>query len=134
VYLVDTNVLSEVVKRAPHPGVLAWLARQSAVKVSVVSVFELEYGIARAPPARRPLLVEWLEGLLASPAHQFVPLNVGVARAAGELRRRAEEAGRPRPLADLLIAATALTEGAVVVTRNVADFEGLGVPLLDPFG
>lgn len=132
-YLADTNVLSELVKPAPNPGVLAWFAGQSTVKVSVASVAELEFGLARAPAGKRAKLVAWLEGMLASPAWEFVPLDLATARAAGQLRHRAEQAGRPRPSLALLIAAAGLVSGSVVVTRNVADFEGLGVALLDPF-
>lgn len=132
-HLVDTNVLSEVLKRAPSPSVVAWLGKQERVRVSVVSVMEIEFGIANAAAARRPALVSWFEGLLSSPAHELVPIDEAVARAAGSLKQRTLAAGRPRPLPDLLIAATALVTGSVVVTRNTSDFEGLGVALLDPF-
>lgn len=133
-FLVDTNVLSELVKRTPHPGVVAWLGAQEAIRISAITIMELEFGIARAPDGRRERLLAWLESMLASPAHHVVPLDAAIARAAGQLRHRAEQAGRPRPLADLLIAATALIAGSAVATRNTADFTGLGVALLDPFG
>jgi predicted nucleic acid-binding protein len=133
-YVVDTNVLSEVMRPVPNAGVVAWLGAQPAIQVSAITIMELEFGIARAPEGRRATLLAWLEGMLASPTHHVLPLDTAVARAAGQLRRRAEELGRPRPLADLLIAATALVAGSVVATRNTADFVGLGVPLLDPFG
>ncbi|MEW6431727.1 MAG: type II toxin-antitoxin system VapC family toxin [Myxococcota bacterium] len=132
-HLLDTNVLSEALKRAPNARVIEWMARQSTVKLSVVSVMEIEFGIARAPTSRQGDLTTWLEGILSSPAHELVPIDHVVARAAGQLKQRAERAGRPRPLPDLLIAASALVTGSVVVTQSTADFEGLGVPLLNPF-
>ena len=132
-FLLDTNVLSEEMKREPNAQVLTWLARQGRVQVSVVTVMELEAGIARAPAGKRARLLTWLEGLLESEAHEVVPVSPAIARAAGQLKARAESRGKPRPLADLLIAATATVTGAVVATRNTDDFEGLGVPLLDPF-
>jgi predicted nucleic acid-binding protein len=132
-YLVDTNVLSEPTRRTPNPAVLAWLGQQRVVRVSAISVMELEFGIERLEGARRRNLLNWLEQLLASPAHQLVPVDVSVARAAGHLKRLAEASGRPRALADLLIAASAQVSGSVVATRNTPDFEGLGVALLNPF-
>ncbi len=133
-YLVDTRVLSELVKPVPNSGALAWFASQASVKVSVIWLTELEFGIARAAPHKRKKLVTWLEAMLASPAWEFLPLDQAAARAAaGQLEQRAEPVGRPRPALDLFIAASALVSGSVVVTRNVSDFEGLGVPVLDPF-
>lgn len=133
-FLVDTNVLSEWTRKAPAPAVLAWLGAQPKVQVSAVSVAELEYGIARLLEGpKRAKLVQWLEGLLASPAVEVLPVDVAVARAAGRLRGRVESAGQPRPPLDLLIAATAQVHGAIVATRNTGDFAGLGVPVFDPF-
>lgn len=88
----------------------------------------------RAPPTgRRDLLRQWLEDLLTSTGVEIVPVDAAVAREAGKLKAQCEAAGRPRPLIDLLIAATAHVTGDVVVTPNTADFEGLGVALLNPF-
>lgn len=133
-FLADTNVLSEWTRRAPAAPVLAWLATQPKIQVSAVSVLELEYGLARlGDGSKKARLAQWLEGLLASPAVEVLPVDVAVARAAGRLRGRVEAAGRPRPTLDLLIAATAQVHGAIVATRNTSDFEGLGVPVFDPF-
>jgi predicted nucleic acid-binding protein len=133
VYLVDTNVLSEVLKRAPNAGVISWLSRQPTVRVSSISVMEIEFGIARAPAHRQPALTAWLETVLSSEAHELVSVDAAIARAAGQLKGRTERAGRPRPWADLIIAASALVTGSVVATRNTGDFEGLAVPLVNPF-
>ncbi|MDX2014078.1 MAG: type II toxin-antitoxin system VapC family toxin [Myxococcaceae bacterium] len=132
-YLLDTNVLSEPLKKVPNAGVLTWLGQQSTVKASVISLMELEAGVMGAPAPRRAPLTAWLEELVSSPAHAFVPIDTVVARAAGQLKHRSAQAGRPRPWADLVIAASALVTASVVVTRNTQDFEGLGIPLLNPF-
>src|SRR5688572_27325467 len=131
-YLVDTNVLSELPRRHPHAGVLRWLAAQDAILMSVISVEELAFGVARAPEARQPKLVRWLEGLLASTAG-VLEVNRAIAKAAGELRAAREVAGRRVAQADMLIAATALIHGLTLATRNGRDFEGCGVAIVDPF-
>lgn len=133
-YLVDTNVISEPTRARPSAPVLEWLGRQSAVKLSAVSLIELEYGIARLPKSeKRERLAAWLEGLLGSTGVTVIAVDGPIARAAGRLRRLAEAAGRQPTPFDLVIAATAQVTGSVVATRNTADFEGLGVPLLNPF-
>lgn len=131
-YLVDTNVLSELPRPRPDPRALRWLTRQDAIIVSVVSVEELAFGVARSPAARRPKLTRWLTGLLDSAA-QVLEVNLTVAKAAGELRAVREAAGRRVAQADMLIAATAVVHGLTLATRNTRDFEGCGVALLNPF-
>lgn len=133
-YLVDTNVLCEPTREQASESVGRWLLSQGSVKVSALSLMELEFGLARlANGAKRDRLTRWVEAVLASPAVEIVSIDAAVARSAGRLKRLAERSGRPRPLADLLIAACAQVTGCVVATRNTADFEGLGVPLLNPF-
>lgn len=132
-FLVDTNVLSEQMRNAPDGRVMAWLERQPVIAVSVITVMELDSGVTRAPAAKRDPLRQWLDDLLASPAHEFLPVTIAIARAAGQLEARMLTRGKQRSAPDLLIAATALTHGAVLVTRNTRDFEGMGVGLLNPF-
>ncbi len=133
-YLVDTHVLCEPTRPQAAESVGQWLLSQASVKVSALSLMEIEYGLARLPQGeKRNRLTKWLEAVLASPAVEIVAIDVAVARSAGRLKLLAESRGRPRPMADLIIAACAQVTGSVVATRNTADFEGLGVPLLDPF-
>lgn len=133
-FLVDTNVICEPTRAKPSPAVLAWLGAQASVRVSTVSLIEIEHGIMRLPIGeKRSRLTKWLEGLVASPGVTWVAVDAAVARAAGRLKHQAEAIGRQRPTLDLVIAASALVTGSVVATRNTPDFEGLGVPLLNPF-
>lgn len=132
IYLLDTNVVSELVRPRPAPQVRAWLASREEVALSVVSIEELVFGIERAPAARRPRLAAWFDDLLDNLA-RIEEVTAGIARAAGELRARRMRAGRPVTQADMLIAATALVHGWTLATRNVADFEDCGVLILDPF-
>jgi predicted nucleic acid-binding protein len=132
-YLIDTNVVSELPRRRPHPAALAWLASQTTLTMSAVTVEELCYGVARAGSEQRKRLAEWLDRLLAIPP-EILPVDERVARAAGSLRAERASAGVIMAQADALVAGTARVTGRVLVTRNVRHFEGCGVALLNPFG
>ena len=130
--LVDTNVLSELPRPKPHSNVMAWFAAQDAIHVSVVTLEELTFGVARASPRVRSRLVRWLEAFLeAKPV--VLDVTAAIARVSGELRAVRESRGRRVAQADMLIAATALAHGLTLVTRNRRDFEGCGVTVVDPF-
>ena len=131
--LVDTNVLSELPRPRPAASVLRWLAAQETIALSVVTLEELTFGVARATPTARARLGRWLDALLdARPI--VLDVTPTIARASGELRAAREARGRRVAQADMLIAATALAHGLTLATRNVKDFEGCGVRLFNPFG
>lgn len=128
-FLADTNVLSEVVRRQPDAGVLDWFESQSEIALSVVTVHEVITGLSWKP---RPKVRAWFEHFLTSHC-QVLPVSVQIARRSGELRGAALSRGQTRSVADSLIAATAQIHGLTLVTRNLRDFSGWGIPLLNPF-
>jgi predicted nucleic acid-binding protein len=131
-HLVDTNVLSELARPRPVTNVVRWFANQEQIAISVITVEELAYGVARAPVARRRKLVPWLESMLES-VELLLDVTPAVARAAGDLRASRDRAGRPVAQADMLIAATALVHGLTLATHDVRDFDHCGVVVVDPF-
>lgn len=131
--LFDTNVLSELIRPKPDAKVLAFVRAQSDPFVSVVTLHELSYGAERAQPARRAKLIAWIAALRAQFAGRIVRVSEDIAAESGRLRALAEAQGRPTEALDALIAACALSRGAVIATRNTDDFEPMGVSVLDPW-
>ena len=133
-YLLDTNVLSELVRPRPEPRVQAWIAStpDTALHISVLTLGELRQGVERLPAGpRREKLRVWLETDLTEWFDDRVlPVTAQVADRWGRLVASAK---RPLATIDSLTAATALTHGLRVVTRNVRDFALPGVEVFDPW-
>ena len=134
-YLLDTNVVSEVIGRnSTDDRVASFLSERGDLWLSAVAIHELEYGLRLLPRGRR--LAE-LDAALASFVAEYedriLPLDRRAAEQAAELRARSQQAGRPPGLADALIAGTAKAHDLAVATRNVADFEHLEVSVLNPW-
>lgn len=132
-YLLDTNIVSELARRTPDPGVLRFMDEASDICVSVVVFHELAYGLAAAKPETVKALTLFVARLRAKLGPDALPVDLAVAEAAGRLRGLARGQGRVLHQGDALIAATTLLSGCVLATRNEKDFEGLGVPLVNPF-
>ena len=136
-FLLDTNVVSELTRPRIEPKVQNWIASQAlgALHVSVVSVGEMEKGFTTMSDlARKAQLEAWLEQqLLELFRGQVLPVTRAIAKRWGVFDGTRQMAGRPLSVPDGMIAATAFENGLVVVTRNVKDFEGLGVPLFNPW-
>ena len=131
--LIDTNVLSELPRPRPNAGVLRWLEGQGGLVLSVISIEELAYGVARTSPPMRRRLGKWLEELVAA-TDCTLDVTPAIACASGELRAAREALGCRVAQADMLIAATALVHGLPLATRNTRGFEGCGVVQVNPFG
>lgn len=134
-YLLDTNVVSEPLKKRPHTRVLAFLRQLKVGEayLSALTLGELAQGVARAPEARRPTLVAWLSELKESFSGRILPLDAEVMEIWGELTGKALVEGRPLSPLDAMLAATALRHGLTLATRNTEDFRHLPVPLLNPW-
>ncbi len=133
-YLLDTNIVSEAGRKRPDAGVVRFLNEQANLRVSVILFYELMFGVEKAPKAEQARLRLFYEALEQKFAPRAFPVDLAAARKAGELRALAHRKGRVLADADALIAATAIAHGATLVTRNVKDFEGLDVRVLNPFG
>jgi len=133
-YLIDTNVLSELRRKAPAPTVVRWFAQRPAgtLYLSVLTLGEIRKGIeALADVPRRLVLLDWLETELpAFFSGRILGIDVAVADRWG---RMVAAAGRPLPAIDSLLAATAAHHGFILVTRNLRDVQGLGVQVVDPW-
>ncbi len=133
-YLVDTNALSELRRRQPNPGVVAWFSQRPATTlyVSVLTLGEIRKGIETLPDSERRLtLLDWLEvELPAFFAGRILSVDGHVADRWGRLLA---EAGRPVPAIDSLLAATALCHDLRLVTRNARDFSFPGLDVINPW-
>lgn len=131
-FLLDTNVVSELRRPKPHGAVLSWLevTPAEALFLSVVTLAEVQRGIEltrERDGAKAQQLERWLDAVAST--WSILPLTGPICRRWARLQH-----GRPREaIEDLLIAATALEQNLVVVTRNVKDYKGLGVRWLNPF-
>src|ERR1700737_2873478 len=131
-YLLDTNVVSELRKRKPHQGVVAWVrqAPEEALHLSAVTIGEIQAGIeiTREQDAEKAKEIEvWLDSVAQT--YNVLAVDAPIFRRWAQLMHRRPD----HHLEDALIAATALVKGLNVVTRNVDDFEPFGVPLINPF-
>lgn len=135
-FLLDTNVISERSKAQPDDRVRAWLAahRVGETSLSVITLAELEQGVLRLGDTRRAAELRGFLGRVeAQFAGRILDIDRAVARTWARMTAAALGAGQPLGYADSLIAATALTHGLTVVTRNIRDFTPSGVALINPW-
>jgi toxin FitB len=135
--LLDTNVISEFLKPEFNQNAALWLEAQDrgALYLSTVTIAEIAYGVSRLQDGKRKTrLEEKIRQITREDfAQRVLPLDGVSAWCSGEIRVRRERVGKPVSLADAAIAATAITHGLSLATRNIRDFEGLDLKLINPF-
>lgn len=135
--LIDTNVISELMRPEPSKAVLAWFGHQTAADLHLSAVVEAELrrGAAVLPAGkRRERLIAEIDAMIFEDfAGRVLPFDSAAAVAFAAIFVNRQAAGRPISFPDCQIAATARAHGAVIATRNVADFEGCGIDVINPW-
>lgn len=135
--VLDTNVISELARHVPDPGVLSWLDsfEVSDVATTAITAAELRYGVARLPDGQRKQeLTGVIRGILTEDFHgRVLPFDERASVPYADIVADRERIGRPIGVADAQIAAICRDLGAILSTRNIADFEATGVELINPW-
>jgi hypothetical protein len=137
VIALDTNVISELARQAPDPGVLSWLDSLDVADVvtTAITAAELRYGVARLPDGHRKReLTAVIRGILTEDFQgRVLPFDERASVRYAEIVADREPTGRPIGVADAQIAAICRDLGAILATRNTADFEETGIELINPW-
>jgi predicted nucleic acid-binding protein len=135
--ILDTNVISELMRAEPDPAVFAWVAAQAPASLYTTSINKAEilYGIAALPQGRRRIsLSARADAMFAEDfAERIVPFDAAAAAHYAEIVARRRRAGRPIEVLDAQIAAAVLTFGAELATRDVGGFADCGVTIINPW-
>lgn len=133
-YLLDTNIISELGRPEPQKSVVDFVASTPIAWLSTITLHELEYGIALIPEgSRQKAIKQVVSELVSAYGDYIIPVGQQEAQEAALLRAIRKQQGKVLHLADSLIAGTAKAHNLIVVTRNIKDFEGLGLHLKNPF-
>jgi predicted nucleic acid-binding protein len=137
VIVLDTDVISEATRPAAESRVMAWLRSRplEELAMTAVSLAEISYGLCRLPRGRRrdDLAARFRTFLARGFNDRILAFDAAAAGVYGEIVMARQTAGRPIDAFDAMIAAIARSRAAVIATRNVADFDGCGVTVLDPW-
>jgi predicted nucleic acid-binding protein len=137
VIILDTNVLSALMRSTPDPKVVAWLDGQApeSLWITSITVFEARFGLGLLAPGRRRRALERAFAQLIEEDldNRVLDFDVAAATAAAGLATARQQAGRPVDMRDTLIAGLAVARRATLATRNVRHFADLDVPVIDPW-
>src|SRR5258708_2268612 len=134
--VLDTNVLSALMRQAPEAAVVAWLDKQprTSVWTTSITVFEIRFGLQMLPAGkRRNALSAAFEELLRRINQQVIPFDAGAAGLAAERMPLRHKRGKPVELRDTMIAGIVLTHNATLATGNTVHFEDLSTPIVNPW-
>jgi toxin FitB len=134
--ILDTNVVSELMRPDPAPQVAAWVRRRDRreLRMTAITLAEIRYGIARLPDGRRKqILLNTADDIFRGFSEQVLPVDEAAAEQYAVIASTRERAGRPIQGFDALIAAVCRSQGAALATRNRPDFDGTGVEVVDPW-
>ena len=134
--VLDTNVLSALMRSEPEAVVVDWLDRQprTSVWTTSITVFEIEYGLQILPTGkRRTSLLQAFKAVLDNIERRILGFDAAAAQHAADLMAARRRKGRPVELRDTMIAGIVLAQHASLVTRNTPHFADLAVPLIDPW-
>jgi predicted nucleic acid-binding protein len=135
--LLDTNVISELMKQLPMPAVLTWINQQQSTElvISTITIAEITYGLQVLPRGKRRTGLELaFEQAINEAFHNHIlPFDESAAYFYGKIMGHRKQLGQPMSLLDGQIAAIALSQNASVATRNTNDFQSCGLTLINPF-
>ncbi|HET8827582.1 MAG TPA: type II toxin-antitoxin system VapC family toxin [Terriglobales bacterium] len=134
--ILDTNVLSALMRTAPEPKVVAWLDNQpqESVWITSITVLEVRFGLEILPASKkRTALFRTFNSLLDTIGHRIAGFDAAAAESAADLMARRRKAGRPVELRDTMIAGIALARRASLATRNVSHFADASISVIDPW-
>jgi predicted nucleic acid-binding protein len=134
--ILDTNVVSELMRPEPAPQVAAWVRRRDRreLRMTSITLAEIRYGIARLPDGRRKqTLIDTADDTFRTFDEQILPVDTLAAEQYALIASARERAGKPIAGFNALIAAVCRSQGAALATRNLPDFEDTGIEIIDPW-
>lgn len=134
--ILDTNVVSELMRQEPSTQVAEWVRSRDRreLRMTAITLAEIRYGIARLPGARRKqALLDTADDVFGEFSDQILPVDAAAAESYAVIASARERAGKPIAGFDALIAAVCRSRGATLATRNLADFNGTGIDVIDPW-